>query len=194
MKKSADRSALESVFENCLWHTRWAVLVAVISSIIAALLMFYIATVDTVYIVEELFHYVTITDHGERGEHRAEAIAQVVEVIDIFLLAIVLMIFGLGLYELYISKIDHAYEDDESEASDHLLSIRNLDDLKSRLGKVIMMILIVKFFEMAIAMEVDDTMSLLMFAAGVLMSGSALMFTELASRGGDEKDGRRKSD
>ncbi|GAV21053.1 hypothetical protein MMIC_P2032 [Mariprofundus micogutta] len=183
MKKSEDRSVLEAVFENSLWQTRWSVLVAVISSIIASLLMFYIAAVDTFYTIEHLVSYAGVLDHVERGEVRAEAVAQVVEIIDIFLLAVVLMIFGLGLYELYISKIDHAYEDGD-EASDHLLSISSLDDLKSRLGKVIMMILIVKFFEMAIGMEVDDTMSLLMFAGGVLMSAGALIFTEMATRSG----------
>jgi len=93
----------------------------------------------------------------------------------------VLLIFGLGLYELYISKIHHAYEDG-NDASDHLLSIDSLDDLKSRLGKVIMMILIVKFFELAIGMEVDDTTALLMFAGGVLMSAAALVLTEMATR------------
>jgi len=181
LKKSEDRSMLEAGFENSLWNSRWAVLVAVISSVIAALLMFYIAGVDTYYTLEHLASYGAITDYGERGEIRAEAVAQVVEIIDIFLLAIVLLIFGLGLYELYISKIHHAY-DGEDDASDHLLSIDSLDDLKSRLGKVIMMILIVKFFELAIGMEVDDTTALLMFAGGVLMSAIALVLTEMATR------------
>jgi len=183
LKKSEDRSALESAFENSLWNSRWAVLIAVVSSVVAALLMFYIAGVDTFYTIEHLSSYGFITDHGERGEIRAEAVAQVVEIIDIFLLAIVLLIFGLGLYELYIARIDHAYEADD-DASGHLLSIDSLDDLKSRLGKVIMMILIVKFFELAIGMEVDDTMALLMFAVGVLMSAVALVLTEMATRGG----------
>lgn len=182
MKKASDRSTLEALFENSLWYSRGAVTVAVICSVMAALLMFYIAGVDTYYTIDHLLSYATQTDHVERGEIRAEAVAQVVEIIDIFLLAIVLLIFGLGLYELYLSKIDHAYEED-GEASDHLLSIDSLDDLKSRLGKVIMMILIVKFFELAIGMEVETTTALLMFAGGVLMSAGALMLTEMATRG-----------
>ncbi len=39
----------------------------------------------------------------------------------------VLLIFSYGIYELYISKIELAYTD---EASEHLLRINNLDDLK----------------------------------------------------------------
>jgi len=180
MKKSSDRSMLESAFENSIWQTRWAVLIAVICSVIAALLMFYIAAVDTFYIIDHMLFYGLETDSLTRDEIKAEAVAQVVEVIDIFLLAIVLLIFGLGLYELYISKIDHAYEDD-NDASAHLLSINSLDDLKARLGKVIMMILVVKFFEIAIGMEIDDSMSLLMFGGGVIMTAGALMLTEMAT-------------
>jgi len=183
MKTSEDRSVIEAAFENGLWHSRWAVIVAVVCSLVAAVLMFYIAAVDTFYTLDHLISYAAVDDYVDRGTIREEAVANVVEVIDIFLLAIVLLIFGLGLYELYISKIDHAYEDD-NDASTHLLSINSLDDLKSRLGKVIMMILIVKFFELAIGMEVENIMDLLMFAGGVLMSGIALMFTEMASRKG----------
>jgi len=181
LKTTKQRSGLEAAFENTLWSSRWAVLVAVISSVLAALLMFYMAAVDTFFTVDHLVTYAGIDDYADRGEIRAVAVAQVVEIIDIFLLAIVLMIFGLGLYELYISKIDHAYEGDD-EASQHMLSITSLDDLKSRLGKVIMMILVVKFFEMAIGMEVDDPLTLLMFSGGVLMTGAALMLTEMVHR------------
>jgi len=181
MKKSEDRSVLEAWFEISLWNSRWAVLVAVISSVVASLLMFYIAAIDTFYTIEHLASYAGVSDSLHRDEVRAEAVAQVVEIIDVFLLAIVLLIFGLGLYELYISKIDHAYEG-EDDASSHLLSIDSLDDLKSRLGKVIMMILIVKFFELAIGMDVEDTISLLMFATGVLLSAGALVLTEKAIR------------
>jgi len=183
LKKSEDRSFVEAVFENGLWNSRWAVLVAVICSLVAALLMFYLAAVDTFYTIDHLASYGFVTDPEHRDELRAEAVAEVVEVIDVFLLAIVLLIFGLGLYELYISKIDHAYEDG-NDASNHLLSIHNLDDLKSRLGKVIMMILIVKFFELAIGMEVEDINDLLMFAGGVLLSAGALVLTELATKKG----------
>lgn len=186
VKKLEDRSVIETIFETGLWQSRWAVLVAVICSVSAALLMFYIACVDTFYTVEEALSYAAIGDYGERGESRASSVAQVVEVIDIFLLAIVLLIFGLGLYELYISKIQHAYEDGDQSA-EHLLAINSLDDLKVRLGKVIMMILIVKFFEIAIGLETDDIVELLMFAGGVMMSGAALMLTELANSGGNKR-------
>jgi len=63
-----------------------------------------------------------------------------------------------------------------------MLSVNSLDDLKSRLGKVIMMVLIVKFFEMAIGMEIEGIKDLITFSAGVLLIGATLYMTDKASR------------
>lgn len=181
MDKLNKKSLASRAFENGLWKTRWAVLVAVACSILAALIMFYISAVDTFYAVQMQVDYWQLGSSAARGVMRAGAVAQVVKVIDIFLLAIVLLIFGLGIYELYISKIDHAYDEKDASA-EHMLSVSSLDDLKSRLGKVIMMVLIVKFFEMAIGMEIDSMKDLLVFSGGILLIGTTLYMTEAMAR------------
>jgi len=181
MSVLSSKSLFGRIFENALWKTRWAGLLAVACSILTAMVMFYIAAVDTFYAINMLGDYYQLDSIAARGVMRAEAVSMVVKVIDIFLLAIVLMIFGLGIYELYISKIDHAYEDHDTSA-EHMLSVDSLDDLKSRLGKVIMMVLVVKFFEMAIGMEVDGIKDLLTFSGGILLIGGTLYMTESLSR------------
>lgn len=168
-------------FERVLWKSRFSVLMAVVCSIAAALVMFYISAVDTYYAIGTLMDYYTIDDFTVRTGLRELAVGMVVKVIDVFLLAIVLMIFGLGMYELYISKIDHAYERNDDSAA-HMLSVNNLDDLKSRLGKVIMMVLIVKFFEMAIDMTIEDVKDLMIFSGAILLIGGTLYLTEAISR------------
>ena len=175
------RKNIERGFERVLWKMRWSVLIAAVCSIVAALCMFYISAVDTVYAVDRMLDYYQLDSMQARGVMRADAVAMVVKVIDVFLLAIVLMIFGLGIYELYISKIEHAYERHD-ESAKHMLSVNNLDDLKSRLGKVIIMVLIVKFFELAIGMEVDDIKDLVIFSGGILLIGGTLFMTETVSR------------
>jgi len=171
--------SFENKFESFIWQARWSVLTAVFCSGAAALAMFYVAAVDAYYVIERLLGYASLTDIYERMSVRANAIGNVVEVVDGFLLAIVLLIFAFGLYELYISKLDTAYDE---EASEHMLSIDSLDDLKSRLGKVILMILIVKFFELAISMEFEDVYDLLMFSGGILLVGSSLFLTEFVTK------------
>lgn len=56
----------------------------------------------------------------------------------------------MGLYELFISKINVA---EDSKVSKNVLHISSLDSLKNRLAKVILMILIVNFFEQVVQMK-----------------------------------------
>jgi uncharacterized membrane protein YqhA len=64
-----------------------------------------------------------------------------------------------------------------SEAESNVLLIRSLDDLKTRLAKVILMIPIVKFFEHVIGMHFEHPLDLLYLAAGIALIGLALYLT-----------------
>ncbi|MCX7806953.1 MAG: YqhA family protein, partial [Planctomycetota bacterium] len=93
--------------ENSLWGSRMIVLVAVLASLMTAFGVFYLATVDTWLLVREISAYADVDlSEAERKAIRSQAIAHVVEVIDGYLLATVLLIFALGLYELFISALD----------------------------------------------------------------------------------------
>ena len=169
---------LEFGLEKGLWGSRLVVLVAVLASLAVAFGVFYVATVDAWYLIADLRNYASpdLTDLA-RKTMRSQAIAHVVEVIDGYLLATVLLIFSLGLYELFISALDEARK---SEAFAKVLIINNLDDLKSRLGKVILMILIVKFFEHGIEMPFENPLDLLAFAGGIALVGLALFLSHSA--------------
>jgi uncharacterized membrane protein YqhA len=165
---------MERLFEKALWNSRFVVLTAVIASLITALAMFYMATVDVYYLVTHLGLYMSPDLIGEaRQDFRAETVTHVVEVIDGYLLATVLFIFSLGLYELFISKIEEAEESENSK----VLAIHSLDDLKARLGRVVLMILIVNFFEHAISMDFHGPLDLLALAGGIGLIALALYFS-----------------
>ncbi|GAB6040419.1 YqhA family protein [Endothiovibrio diazotrophicus] len=164
---------LELLFESLLWNSRLVVLVAVVFSLLSSLAMFYLATADAWFMLSHLGDYLSpALDAHARAELRGITITHVVEVIDGYLLATVLLIFALGLYELFISKIDQA--ESESEVSSKVLVIHSLDDLKARLSKVVLMILVVKFFEHAIRMDFVSALDLLTFAGGIALVGLAL--------------------
>jgi len=166
---------IEKVFESMLWNSRFVVIVAVVVSLITAFAMFYMASVDAFYLVSHLGDYLSPDLIGEaRKDFRAETVTHVVEVIDGYLLATVLLIFSLGLYELFISKIDQA---EQSETSSSVLAIHSLDELKTRLGRVIIMILIVNFFEHAISMDFHGAIELLALAGGIALIGVTLYLT-----------------
>lgn len=162
-------SWFERVFEATLWRSRLVVYVAVICSILAAFALFYVTLVDVFYTLEHLLHYASVDD-DTRAHLRADTVAHIVGSVDGFLLAIVLLIFAFGIYELFISEIDCA----KDERSSKVLIIESLDDLKSRLASVILMILIVIFFEHAIHFTPSSIMELLYFGVGIALISLSL--------------------
>lgn len=95
-----------------------------------------------------------------------ESITKIIGAVDNYLIATVLLIFGLGIYELFISKIQHIEEDTKSSK---ILMIHSLDQLKDKIAKVIIMVLIVTFFKYALSQESWNMLNLLLLAVGILL-------------------------
>jgi len=166
---------LEKLFEAALWRSRHVVIFAVVASMAAGFAMFYMATVDVVYLVAHIVHYADpdMAVAARKALHE-DTITHIVEVVDGYLLATVMLIFSLGLYELFISDIDEA----KGEArSSRILVIESLDDLKARLAKVILMILIVTLFKEAIKVEIGTPLDLLYLGGAIALVGLALYFS-----------------
>jgi uncharacterized membrane protein YqhA len=175
-----EENLAENIFEKILWNSRFIVLFAVVASLFTSIAMFYMATVDAYYMVIHLAEYASpALDGASRAVLRAETITHVVEIVDGYLLATVLLIFSLGLYELFISKIDIA---SQSKTASNVLIINSLDDLKNRLAKVILMILIVRFFEFAIRTNFTTALELLYLAGGIALLGLALYLSHESDR------------
>jgi uncharacterized membrane protein YqhA len=103
-----------------------------------------------------------------------ETVAKIASIIDGFLFATIMLIFSMGLYELFISKIAVA---EDNELAQRILVIRSIDDLKDRLAKVIFLILIVKFFEYALHLTYTTPIELLQLGGGILLVAAALWLT-----------------
>lgn len=173
---------MQKIFESVLWNSRLVVLAAVLASLAAAFAMFFMASVDAVFMLSHLLQYASPDLVGaERVNLRSETVTHVVEIVDGYLLATVLLIFAMGLYELFVRKIDQA-ENDEGGVP-NVLMITSLDDLKSRLAKVVMMILVVRYFEYALQMNFSTPLDLLHFAAGIALLGLALYLSHMADKG-----------
>jgi uncharacterized membrane protein YqhA len=178
--------AVERGFEKFLWNSRFVVLLAVISSMISSMILFVVATIDVFELIQKVFRYMMLPGSDRTAdayeEFHGEVVGHIIGAIDDFLLATVLFIFALGLYELFISKIDEAER--EATTSSRILVIHSLDDLKDRLGKVVLMILIVTFFKNVIHTTFDDPLNILYLAVGILFVALALYFTH---KGGEAK-------
>lgn len=165
----------EKLFEGALWRSRFVIVIAVVASMLAAIAVLFMTTVDVWLAISHIAEYAdtSLSDEARRAI-RDNTITHVVEMVDGYLLAAVMFIFALGLYELFVSDIDEARE---SVASSRILVIESLDDLKNRLAKVILMILIVKLFEHAVRMKMANVLDLLYLGGAIALVGVALYLT-----------------
>ncbi len=159
---------IEQIFESALWSTRFFVLFAVIFSMLGGMALFIVASVDISHVVGMVFNIYINGLHPENFHEKI--VSELIGAVDLYLIAIVLFIFGFGLYELFISKIDVA----EKSAASKILEIHSLDELKDKLAKVIIMVLIVGFFKRAMHTTYNGAMDMLALAGAIL--GLALAF------------------
>lgn len=172
----------EKIFEGSLWNSRFVIMFAVVGSLLAGFAIFYLATVDVVILIKHSLHYASpeLSEEARKILHDS-IVSHIVEVVDGYLLGTVMLIFSLGLYELFISDIDQAHG---TKASSKILVINNLDDLKSRLAKVILMIMIVTLFEESLNMKLSAPVDLLYLGGSIALVGLALYLTHAADAGG----------
>ena len=177
---------IESLFEGGLWNSRFVILAAVLGSLLAGFAIFYMATVDVWNLVQHVMHYgdSDLTEATRKALHD-DTVSHIVEVVDGYLLATVMLIFSLGLYELFISDIDQAHG---SRASSKILVINSLDDLKGRLAKVILMILIVTLFEEALSLKIENPLDLLYLGASIALVAASLYLSHAAEAVGHGAD------
>ena len=162
------KSEITRRFEYTLYFTRFLTLLAVFGSLFAAIALF---IKGAVIVVDGMIEFVTHITSPEY-EHLLEMF---VSSVDVFLFAMVLIIFGVGIYELFISKIDPVEKKADNRPT--WMQVSNVDDLKASLGKVILMVLIVTFFKYSIEVEYGNVNDLLKLGDGIILIAGALFIT-----------------
>ncbi|MBD3799874.1 MAG: YqhA family protein [Campylobacterales bacterium] len=162
----------EKLFESGLWNSRLFTLFAVVFSLIGAIILFVVASLDIWGVLALVWDVVA---HHAHPEHLHEdVVASIIGAIDLYLIAIVLLIFSLGVYELFVSKIDAA--EDEDGKSSSVLQIHSLDQLKDKIAKVIVMVLVVNFFQRVLHTQFNGALEMLYFSGSILLLALALYF------------------
>lgn len=160
------------VLERLFWESRLILILAVVSSLLAATFLVMLGTYEILILIKKALFF----DMNNIEYLQKEAIARIIGAIDNYLIATVLLIFGLGLYELFISKIPHIEEDTKSAK---ILMIHSLDQLKDKIAKVIIMVLIVTFFKYSISQESWNMVNLLLLAVGILLIALSFYFINI---------------
>ena len=163
---------LERVFENSLWASRFMVILAVIFGLIGAVVLFIVASIDIFATASYVFTtYMT----GAHPEHfHQDVVGGIIGAVDLYLIGVVMLLFSFGLYELFISDIDVAK--DEEGADNKILAIHSLDQLKDKISKVIVMVLVVGFFQKVGHTEYNGALDMLYFAISIAAVAVGLYF------------------
>jgi hypothetical protein len=82
------------------------------------------------------------------------------------------LIFGFGIYELFISDIDVA----KGTGGDKVLYVSSLDELKDKIAKVIVMVLVVSFFQRVLHTDYKGSLEMLYFAISITALSLGLYF------------------
>ncbi len=170
---------IERLFESALWNCRHVVILAVIASMVSAVILFLMATWDVGNLTIHAWQYMTGYVSEPYNVFHDSLVGHIIGAVDDFLLGTVLLIFSMGLYELFISKINEA---ENTVHGSSILLIKSLDDLKDRLAKVILMILIVSFFKHVLHASFTEPLNILCLAGGILCIALALYFGHKAGK------------
>ncbi len=165
------RGLIESFFESLLWKSRIIVILAVVFGMIGSLSLFLVASFDVWNISVATYKFFFGHLHI-KGFHQ-QLVSGVIGAVDLYLIAVVLLIFAFGLYELFISNIDDA---EDTAVGSKILAIHSLDELKDKLGKVVVMVLIVSFFKKVMHMSYQTPIELLYFAISILALALSLHY------------------
>jgi uncharacterized membrane protein YqhA len=149
--------------ESWLWKFRYITFLAVFFCAVASVALFIMGSMEIISPIVQIF----LTAIGMSGaDHEVlsneETLKVFIGALDLYLIAVFFLIFSFGLYELIISKIDVG-RGETGEADHQLLQITSLDELKSKIIKVIIIILIVAFFKGVISLhltKIDDALYL----------------------------------
>lgn len=159
------RHCFEQTLEAVLWRVRLIAFLPVVMSLVSSTVLFLIGTLE---IGRALGNLPTLLRYS-LAKHKdllSDTLGGMVTGIDFYLIGIALLIFGYGIYELLISPIEPARH---NMGGSGLLDIRNLDQLKEKLVKVLVVALIVSAFKAMLALPIQDGPSLGWFCFGVFM-------------------------
>lgn len=145
---------------------RLVMLVPVIALTVASVALIVYGAFETRHLLGALF--------GEHQVTRDQAILLAIEIVDLFLLATVVQVVSLGLYQLYFRQ---------DLQLPRWLKIETLDDLKSKLVGVTITVLAVYFLGRAVVWETGSDILYLGGAVGVVIVALTYFLSKIEHRG-----------
>ncbi len=150
------------MLQRTLELSRYMVVLAVVSSLVAAAAAFLWGTWKATTIIWSL-----ATTGGS-----PQAVVRLIELMDKFLVATGLYIFAVGLYDLFLGELDLP----------KWLDVHNLHDIKTRLSSILVLVMAITFLERLVIWE--KPMETLLFGLAIAaVSLTLLVFNRFSEKG-----------
>jgi len=156
----------EEKIEKLLWWSRFLVLIPVFVWLIMFLLL-------NISLFLKLYHlFINFIEVW----FTTNLLANVISILDVSLLSVIILIFTWWIYELFVSEIDMKSFDSKT------LIIKNLDELKEKIWKVIIILLIVMLFKQMILHLPSNQKEIIYFSLTILMMAGALKIVSIKNK------------
>lgn len=178
MHSNTNPKRLESWIEGALLATRFAIAIPVVVCVLLALAALYVATVDAVYVLGHLIAYASSIS-TPASDLRVDLVTAIIKSFDTYLIAAVLLIFAVGLYELFVNRLTAA---ESKRLPGGLLFAGNLDDLKNRLARLVLLVLVVEVLQQGLQMTYTSALDVMELAVAALLVGAAIFLGDFQGR------------
>ncbi|ESQ55435.1 hypothetical protein EUTSA_v10025996mg [Eutrema salsugineum] len=168
--------ALEEGIEKIIYSCRFMAFLGTLGSLFGSVLCF---VKGCMYVADSFVQY---------SVNRGKVILLLVEAIDIYLLGTVMLVFGMGLYELFISNLNTSESISHDNASNRSslfgmfplkerpqwLEVKSVSQLKTKLGHVIVMLLLIGLFDKSRKVAITSVTDLLCISVSIFLSSACL--------------------
>jgi len=160
---------LEKQIEQVLWWSRFIVLIPVLISLVVFIMLI-------IWLIIKLYKLVLVFLNNGFTD---VLLAWIISILDVSLLAVIILIFAWWIYELFVDEID---TDDEHKTKAKILMVKDIDELKEKIWKVIIILLIVWLFKHMLLHIPNNQIEMLYSAWIILIMAVALKVVSIKNK------------
>lgn len=166
--------AVESAIDNLWSYFRLVIVLGVVALLAGSAVLYATGILGAYNLVSR---FVTHMIHEGRQFDPADTgiVLDTLTLMHNLLLGTLLLIVGLGVYDLFVTKRDPT--DTPRDLRPSGLMFGSLDGLKSVLGKIVLMILVINFMKFSVKIPIEEPLHLLYLASGIALIALALKFS-----------------
>ncbi|MGE3987898.1 YqhA family protein [Pseudorhodoplanes sp.] len=184
---------IKNLEKRVVVSSRFLSIVAVLGTLAGSMLMFVLGAIN----IYAAFRFGFTDEHGD-DVFGTRAVINVIEGLDRFLIAIVLLYFSYGVYSLFI----HPEEGEEELSLPGWLRVTQIGQLKQVVAELIVIILFVLFLRQALetfsapndSLTMNALVSLMVLPVSTLLLALALRLLELHPKTGQQSASKMPSD